>query len=145
MALQIARSVGPDWTHWTRDAGAIESARQQLGQAINQIMNSSARPVTASASSESGTPGSIAVPSERSRRRNDKGDGSRSVGRVYQRRSRTAVGNPIQWHERVRPAADPKWPPTWSSWMGLSRRTAPSIAARSFDPDARNPEPEANA
>ncbi len=62
VALQIARSVGPDWTHWTRDAGAIESARQQLGQAINQIMNSSARPVTASASSEGGTPGSIAGP-----------------------------------------------------------------------------------
>ena len=34
--MQIARSVGPDWTHWTRDAGAIDSARQQLGQAINE-------------------------------------------------------------------------------------------------------------
>jgi hypothetical protein len=62
VALQIARSVGADWTHWTRDAGAIESARQQLGQAINQIMNSSARPVSASASTESGTPGSIVRP-----------------------------------------------------------------------------------
>jgi len=50
LALQIARSVGPDWTHWTRDAGAIDSARQQLGQAINEIMNSTARPVTTSAS-----------------------------------------------------------------------------------------------
>jgi hypothetical protein len=56
VALQIARSVGPDWTHWTRDAGAIESARQQLGQAINQIMNSPARPAT-SASAGNGGPG----------------------------------------------------------------------------------------
>ncbi len=35
LAMQIARSVGPDWTHWTRDARAIDSARQQLGEAIN--------------------------------------------------------------------------------------------------------------
>jgi Glycoside hydrolase 123 N-terminal domain/Glycoside hydrolase 123, catalytic domain len=62
VALQIARSVGSDWTHWSRDPVAIESARQQLGQAINQIMNSSARPVATSASSESGAPGSIASP-----------------------------------------------------------------------------------
>jgi Domain of unknown function (DUF4091) len=55
VALQIARSVGPDWTHWTRDPAAIESARQELGQAINQIMNSSARPAT-SASSGNGAP-----------------------------------------------------------------------------------------
>jgi hypothetical protein len=48
LAMQIARSVGPDWTHWTRDASAIESARQQLGEAINQIVNSTARPVTTS-------------------------------------------------------------------------------------------------
>ena len=41
-ALQIARSVGPDWTHWTRDAKAIDSARLQLGLAINQAMNQSA-------------------------------------------------------------------------------------------------------
>ena len=62
VALQIARSVGSDWTHWSRDPVAIESARQQLGQAINQIMNSSARPVATSASSESGAPGSLASP-----------------------------------------------------------------------------------
>ena len=60
VALKIARSVGPDWTHWSRDPGAIESARQQLGQAINQIMNSSARPAAANASSESGAPGALA-------------------------------------------------------------------------------------
>jgi len=50
VAMQIARSVGPDWTHWTRDGGAIDSARQQLGQAINEIMDS-ARPKTTSAAS----------------------------------------------------------------------------------------------
>jgi hypothetical protein len=51
LAMQISRSVGPDWMNWTRDAGAIDSARQQLGQAINQIVNSSGRPVTTTASS----------------------------------------------------------------------------------------------
>jgi hypothetical protein len=56
VALQIARSVGPDWTHWTRDAAAIDSARQQLGQAIDQIMNSTTRPVTTTASSSGTTP-----------------------------------------------------------------------------------------
>lgn len=49
LALQIVRSVGPDWTNWTRDANAIESARLQLGEAINQMVNSGARPVTTSA------------------------------------------------------------------------------------------------
>ena len=56
LALQIARSVGPDWMHWTRDAGAIESARQQLGQAIDQIMNSKSRPATTTSSSVAITP-----------------------------------------------------------------------------------------
>jgi hypothetical protein len=46
LALQIARSVGPDWTNWTRDASAIDSARQQLGQAIDQVMNSKASPTS---------------------------------------------------------------------------------------------------
>jgi hypothetical protein len=45
VAMQIARSVGPDWTNWTRDAGALETARQKLGEAINQAMNS--RPAAA--------------------------------------------------------------------------------------------------
>ena len=52
LALQIARSVGPDWTNWTRDAAAIESARRQLGQAISQIM--SATPPSAASRSSSG-------------------------------------------------------------------------------------------
>jgi len=49
LALQIARSVGPDWTHWTRDASALDSARTHLGQAIDEIMNSST-PVTTNVS-----------------------------------------------------------------------------------------------
>jgi len=40
LAMQIARSVGPDWTNWTRDPNAIEAARQKLGEAIDQIKNS---------------------------------------------------------------------------------------------------------
>jgi hypothetical protein len=48
VAMQIARSVGPDWTNWTRDPNAIESARQKLGETINQIMN--ARPATTASS-----------------------------------------------------------------------------------------------
>ncbi len=39
-AMQIARSVGPDWTNWTRDANAIESARKKLGETIDQLMTS---------------------------------------------------------------------------------------------------------
>jgi hypothetical protein len=49
LAMQIARSVGPDWTHWTRDANAIDSARQQLGQAINEIMTATRSLTTSSA------------------------------------------------------------------------------------------------
>ena len=48
LALQIARSVGPDWTNWTRDPHALEAARLQLGEAINGIMNSNAKPATTS-------------------------------------------------------------------------------------------------
>ena len=39
VAMKISKSVAPDWTNWTRDHAAVESARQQLGEAINQIMN----------------------------------------------------------------------------------------------------------
>jgi Glycoside hydrolase 123 N-terminal domain/Glycoside hydrolase 123, catalytic domain len=39
VAMKISRSVAPDWTNWTRDHAAVESARQQLGEAINQAMN----------------------------------------------------------------------------------------------------------
>jgi hypothetical protein len=40
-AMQIAKSVGPDWTNWTRDAGAIESARMKLGEMIDHIKTAS--------------------------------------------------------------------------------------------------------
>ena len=40
VAMKIARSVGPDWTNWTRDAGAIAAARQQVGDLIDKAMNS---------------------------------------------------------------------------------------------------------
>jgi hypothetical protein len=53
VAMQIARSVGPDWTNWTRDAGAIEAARQKLGETIDQLMSA---PRT-SASSGTGSAG----------------------------------------------------------------------------------------
>jgi len=41
LAMQITRSVGPDWTNWTRDSNAIEAARLKLGETIDQIMNTS--------------------------------------------------------------------------------------------------------
>ncbi|HWB85978.1 MAG TPA: glycoside hydrolase domain-containing protein [Bryobacteraceae bacterium] len=39
LAMKIARSVGPDWTNWTRDPNAIQAARQELGNTIDQIAN----------------------------------------------------------------------------------------------------------
>lgn len=42
LAMKISRSVGQDWTTWTRDPGAIVAARRQLGDAIDQAMNASA-------------------------------------------------------------------------------------------------------
>jgi hypothetical protein len=39
VAMQISRSVGPDWTNWTRDPNAIEAARHKLGETIDQLMN----------------------------------------------------------------------------------------------------------
>jgi hypothetical protein len=40
-AMEIARSVGPDWTNWTRDPAAIESARKKLGDTIDALMTAS--------------------------------------------------------------------------------------------------------
>jgi len=42
LAMKIARSIGPDWTNWTRDHAALESARQQLGEAISQLSSAPA-------------------------------------------------------------------------------------------------------
>ncbi len=36
-ALQVAKSVGPDWKNWTRDKSALEAARRQLGDKIQQL------------------------------------------------------------------------------------------------------------
>lgn len=43
-ALQIARSVAPDWTNWTRDPNALETARKQFGDEISRIMSAQQRP-----------------------------------------------------------------------------------------------------
>jgi hypothetical protein len=37
LAMEIARSVGPDWTSWTRDPNAIEGAHRKLGAMIDQL------------------------------------------------------------------------------------------------------------
>jgi hypothetical protein len=46
VAMEIARSVGADWTNWTRDKAALEAARQKLGETIDQIMSKNPPPVT---------------------------------------------------------------------------------------------------
>jgi len=51
LAMEIARSVGPDWTNWTRDPNAIEAARRKLGEAINALTTSSPAPATGSSRS----------------------------------------------------------------------------------------------
>jgi hypothetical protein len=53
LAMQIAQSVGPDWTNWTRDPNAIDAARQKMGEAIDQLRNAS----SAAATSKPGTAG----------------------------------------------------------------------------------------
>ena len=52
LAMQISRSVGPDWTNWSRDPGAIDNARLKLGEAIDQL--ASAPPTSASSGSPAG-------------------------------------------------------------------------------------------
>jgi len=42
LAMEISRSVGPDWTNWTRDPNAVEAARLKIGEAIDQLRSSSA-------------------------------------------------------------------------------------------------------
>jgi hypothetical protein len=41
LAMEISRSVAPDWTNWTRDPGAVAAARQKLGEAIDRLMSAS--------------------------------------------------------------------------------------------------------
>jgi hypothetical protein len=51
LAMQISRSVGADWTSWTRDPKAIEAARLKLGEAIDQLKSTS--PTTAASETKS--------------------------------------------------------------------------------------------
>lgn len=44
-AMEIAKSVAPDWTNWTRDADKIEAARKKLGETIDALMTASHAPV----------------------------------------------------------------------------------------------------
>jgi hypothetical protein len=41
-ALQVAGSVGPDWTNWTRDPKALEAARRQLGEKLDALAGEAA-------------------------------------------------------------------------------------------------------
>ncbi|HEX5432218.1 MAG TPA: glycoside hydrolase domain-containing protein [Bryobacteraceae bacterium] len=36
-ALQVVRSVGADWSHWTQDPNALQAARDQLGARIDAL------------------------------------------------------------------------------------------------------------
>jgi hypothetical protein len=36
-ALEIARTVGPDWSDWTRDPAELEAARRQLGEMLSSL------------------------------------------------------------------------------------------------------------
>ena len=65
LAMHISKSVGPDWTNWTRDHAALESAREQLGQAINRIMNTTGPSVTSSSSAGSAAPSTRATANDR--------------------------------------------------------------------------------
>ena len=60
LAMQIAKSVGPDWRNWTRSESAVMSARIQIGQALNQLMGgsntSTNTPITLSSVSAPGVP-----------------------------------------------------------------------------------------
>lgn len=42
-ALQVVRSVGADWSHWTKDPNALEAAREQLGAKIDAIKSGRAQ------------------------------------------------------------------------------------------------------
>jgi hypothetical protein len=42
-ALQIARGVGPDWTRWTQDPDALESARRKLGEKLDEMASAAKR------------------------------------------------------------------------------------------------------
>jgi hypothetical protein len=37
LAMEIVKSIAPDWTNWTRDSAKVEAAREKLGEAIEQL------------------------------------------------------------------------------------------------------------
>jgi Domain of unknown function (DUF4091) len=62
LATQIAQSVGPDWTNWTRSATAVDQARVQAGNAINQAGGGSATPVSTPAPTPTAAPTAAPTP-----------------------------------------------------------------------------------
>ncbi len=56
-ALDVVRGVGLDWSDWTRDPEALESARRQLGQKLDEVEGPHSLDITVSASP-------LVVPSE---------------------------------------------------------------------------------
>ena len=52
-ALKVAKSVGPDWTHWSRDPNEIEAARKKLGETIDKLMTASSASAPAVGSPDS--------------------------------------------------------------------------------------------
>lgn len=52
LAMEISRSVGQDWTNWTRDPNAIEAARLKLGEAIDQIKSATPSAATTTRSGD---------------------------------------------------------------------------------------------
>lgn len=42
LAMEISRSVGADWTNWSRDPNAVEAAREKLGEAIEKFRSDAA-------------------------------------------------------------------------------------------------------
>jgi len=56
-ALQIAQSVGPNWTNWSRDINALASARQQLGQELDALGGGSTGSVPSAPSTPSAPTG----------------------------------------------------------------------------------------
>lgn len=49
-AMNLAASVGADWTNWTHDPNALANVRLQLGQALDQAYGGSATTTTSSSS-----------------------------------------------------------------------------------------------
>jgi hypothetical protein len=48
-ALSVARSIGPDWTNWTRDPKAVEDARRRMGATLSAEASSDSISVSVTA------------------------------------------------------------------------------------------------